>query len=61
MVTCEPGQGLTAAAISFVFMCPGAPPRFSPTPSRPDVVGWIVRVSSPITTLEGPMERASCL
>src|SRR5215212_909489 len=33
MGACEPGQGGNAAAISIAFMCPGAPPRLSPTPS----------------------------
>ena len=34
MGACEPGQGGNAAAISITFMCPGEPPRLSPTPVR---------------------------
>ena len=33
MGACEPGQAGNGAAISIAFMRPGAPPRFSQTPS----------------------------
>ena len=58
MGACEPGQGGNAAAISIAFMCPGAPPRLSPTPStaRPALDRAVEALPSP----EGPTERASC-
>jgi hypothetical protein len=34
MAACEPGQGGNAAAINNAFMCPGAPPRFTPPLGR---------------------------
>ncbi len=58
MVACEPGQDGNGAAISIAFMCPGAPPRLSPTPASSDGSVAIPRMDP--SPFQGPTERASC-